>query len=42
MKNTEYNLNSLSEMISSESSLSALLEMMDDMGLELDSASLQA
>ena len=42
MKNTEYNLSSLSEMISSESSLSALLEMMDDMGLELDSASLQA
>lgn len=42
MKNTEYNLDNLASMISSESSLVALLEMMGDMGLELDSASLQA
>lgn len=42
MKNTEYNLDNLASMISSESSLAALLEMMGDMGLELDSASLQA
>ncbi len=41
MKNTEYDLEMLSSMISSESSLAALLEMMGDMGLELDSASLQ-
>ncbi len=39
MKNTEYNLDTLSSVISSESSLSALLEMMGDMGLELDSVS---
>ncbi len=39
MKNTEYNLDNLSSMISSESSLSALLDMMGDMGLEFDSAS---
>ena len=38
MKNTEYNLDNLSSMISSESSLSALLDMMGDMGLEFDSA----
>ena len=39
MKNTEYNLDNLSSMISSESSLSALIDMMGDMGLEFDSAS---
>lgn len=39
MKNTEYNLDNLSSMISSESSLSAILDMMGDMGLEFDSAS---
>ena len=39
MKNTEYTPVDLSSMISSESSLAALLEMMGDMGLELDSAS---
>ena len=39
MKNTEYNLDNLSSMISSESSLSALLDMMGDMGLAFDSAS---
>lgn len=39
MKNTEYTPADLSSMISSESSLSALLDMMGDMGLELDSAS---
>ena len=39
MKNTEYNLDNLSSMISSESSLSALLDMMGDMGLDFDSAS---
>ncbi len=38
MKNTEYNVDNLASMISSESSLSTLLEMMGDMGLELDSA----
>ena len=42
MKNTEYSLDNLASMISSESSLTALLEMMGDMGLELDSASLIA
>ena len=42
MKNTEYNLDNLSSMISSESSLSALLDMMGDLGLEFDSASRQA
>ena len=40
MKNTEYNIDYLASMISSESSFNALLEMMGDMGLELDSASL--
>ena len=39
MKNTDYNLDKLASMISSESSFSALLDMMGDMGLELDSAS---
>ena len=39
MKNTEYNLDKLASMISSEASFSALLDMMGDMGLELDSAS---
>ena len=48
MKNTEYPLStamsvvsaaSLASMISSEDSFSALLEMMGDMGLELDSVS---
>lgn len=39
MKNTEYNVDKLASMISSETSFSALVEMMDDMGLELDSAS---
>ncbi len=39
MKNTEYNPVDLASMISSESSFNALLEMMGDMGLELDSAS---
>ncbi len=38
MKNTEYDLKKLSSMISTESSLKALLEMMGDMGLEMDSA----
>ena len=38
MKNTDFDLDNLSSMISSESSLNALLEMMGDMGLELDSA----
>ncbi|MGP1525807.1 MAG: hypothetical protein ACTTIA_05550 [Candidatus Cryptobacteroides sp.] len=35
MKNTEYNFNALSSMISSEASLSELLSMIDDMGLEI-------
>ena len=39
MKNTDYNLDILASMISSEASFSALLDMMGDMGLELDSAS---
>ena len=39
MKNTDYSLDNLASMISSESSLTALLEIMGDMGLELDSAS---
>ena len=41
MKNTEYTPVDLASMISSEASLSALLDMMGDMGLELDSASRQ-
>ena len=39
MKNTEYTPVDLASMISSESSFTALLEMMGDMGLELDSFS---
>ena len=35
MKNTEYDLEKLSSMISSETSFSALVEMMGDMGLEV-------
>ncbi|MGP1393538.1 MAG: hypothetical protein ACTTK1_06180 [Candidatus Cryptobacteroides sp.] len=35
MKNTEYNFNALSSMISSEALLSELLSMIDDMGLEI-------
>ena len=38
MKNTDYNLDTLASMISSEASFSALLDIMGDMGLELDSA----
>ena len=38
MKNTEYNLEKLASMISSESSFSALVEMMGEMGLEIDGA----
>ncbi len=38
MKNTDYSIDKLASMISSESSLSALLGMMGDMGLEMDSA----
>ena len=38
MKNTDFNLDNLSSMISSESSLDTPLEMMGEMGLELDSA----
>lgn len=35
MKNTDYDLERLATMISSESSFSALMEMMGDMGLEI-------
>ena len=35
MKNTDYDLERLASMISSESSLNALLEMMGEMGLEI-------
>ena len=42
MKNTDYNLDTLASMISSEASFSALLDIMGDMGLELDSASRSA
>lgn len=42
MKNTDYNLDTLASMISSEASFSALLDIMGDMGLELDSASKSA
>ena len=38
MKNTDYDLTKLASMISTESSLKTLLEMMGDMGLEMDSA----
>lgn len=37
MKNTDYNIDALSFIVSSEDSLSALLGMIDDMGLELTS-----
>jgi hypothetical protein len=35
MKNTEYDIQRLETMIASESSFSALLEIMGDMGLEV-------
>lgn len=35
MKNTEYNLDILSTVISSESSLLALVDMVRDLGLEI-------
>lgn len=35
MKRTEYNIDSLSSVISSESSLEALMGMISDMGLEI-------
>lgn len=35
MKNTEYNLETLSAMISSEASFQALVDMISDMGLEI-------
>lgn len=35
MKNTDYSLNVLGSIISSEDSLSALFEMIDDLGLEI-------
>lgn len=38
MKNTDYTVKQLESMISSESSFSALLEMMGDMGLVFDGA----
>ncbi len=38
MKKSEYNLEDLAMMISSESSFSALVEMMGEMGLEVDGA----
>lgn len=38
MRNTEYNLEKLASMISSESSFSALMEIMGDMGLEFEGA----
>ena len=38
MRNTEYNLEKLASMISSESSLTALMEIMGDMGLEFEGA----
>ncbi len=38
MRNTEYNLEKLASMISSESSFTALIEIMGDMGLELEGA----
>lgn len=38
MRNTEYALEKLASMISSESSLTALMEIMGDMGLELEGA----
>jgi len=38
MRNTEYNLEKLASMISSESSFTALMEIMGDMGLDLEGA----
>ncbi len=38
MRNTEYNLEKLASMISSESSFTALMEIMGDMGLEFEGA----
>ena len=38
MRNTEYNFDRLASMISSESSLAALMEIMGDMGLEVEDA----
>ena len=35
MKNTEYNLDTLSTIISSEASWQALVDMISDMGLEI-------
>ncbi len=35
MKNTEYNLDALSSIISSEASFNELVNMIDDMGLEI-------
>lgn len=37
MKNTDYNIDALGSIISSEDSLSALLGLIDEMGLELTS-----
>jgi len=42
MKNTEYSLEKLSSMISSESSFDALLEIIGDMGLEVTEISKNA
>ena len=38
MRNTEYNLEKLASMISSDSSFTALMEIMGDMGLEFEGA----
>lgn len=38
MRNTEYSLEKLASMISSEPSFNALMEIMGDMGLEFESA----
>ena len=38
MRNTEYNLEKLASMISSESSFTVLMEIMGDMGLEFEGA----
>ena len=38
MRNTVYNLEKLASMISSESSFTALMEIMGDMGLEFEGA----
>lgn len=42
MRNTEYTPENLASMISSESSLNALLEMMGEMGLEITDVSRNA